>query len=78
MTDPIYRLTKISSHRVLAALLLGVAMCALFSACSSIPVPPLYTEAELKAACQRRGGWWRSDLIPGYCEFQSASRLEAP
>lgn len=78
MTEPIYRLAKISSHRVLAALLLGAAICALFSACSSIPIPPLYTEAELKAACQRRGGWWRGDLIPAYCEFQSASLIEAP
>jgi hypothetical protein len=31
-----------------------------------------YTEAELKAICERRGGWWRGNLIPGYCEYQTA------
>ena len=58
-------------RRVLAVALLGVGMCGLFSACST--VPPTYTDAELKAQCERRGGWWRGNLIPGYCEFQGAS-----
>ena len=37
-----------------------------------MPQGPTYTEAELKAICERRGGWWRGNLIPGYCEYQTA------
>ena len=59
-------------RRVLAVALLGAGMCGLFSACST--VPPTYTDAELQAQCERRGGWWRGSLIPGYCEYQTASR----
>jgi hypothetical protein len=66
------------SGRVLAGVLLGAAACGLVAACSTVPIPPTYTEAELKAICERRGGWWRGALIPGYCEYQSASLTEAP
>ena len=38
-------------------------MCGLSSACST--VPPTYTDAELKAQCERRGGWWRGRPDPG-------------
>jgi hypothetical protein len=34
--------------------------------------------AELRASCERRGGWWRGSLIPDYCEFQGAALMEAP
>jgi hypothetical protein len=52
-------------------------MCGLFSACSTV-YPPTYTDAELKAQCERRGGWWRGSLIAGYCEYQSASVSQNP
>ena len=60
-------------RRVLAIALLGAGMSGLFSACSTVH-PPTYTDAELEAQCVRRGGWWRGSLIPGYCEYQTASR----
>ena len=36
-----------------------------------------YTEDELRVICERRGGWWRGNLIPGYCEYQTAAN-QAP
>ena len=65
-------------RRVLAGVLLGAGLSGLLAACSTVPIPPTYTEAELRVICERRGGWWRGGLIPGYCEFQAASLSEAP
>ena len=59
------------------AVLLVTASCGFVAGCGSVAYPPTYTQAELKAICERRGGWWRGDLIPGYCEYQAAS-LQAP
>ena len=43
-----------------------------------VAIPPTYTQAELKAICERRGGWWHDDdLMGGFCEYQSAG-LQAP
>ena len=72
------RAMKSSSRRILAGLLLGAGVCGLFAACSTVPYPPTYTQAELKADCERRGGWWRGNLIRDYCEFQAASLIESP
>jgi hypothetical protein len=47
--------------------LAGTAGCAAPGA----PVPPLYTPAELRAQCERGGGWWHPDLLGGYCESNS-------
>ena len=59
------------------------ALCAaaagvLLAGCSGVVYPPTYTEEELQAICERRRGWWRGDLIPGYCEYQAASLSQAP
>ncbi len=62
-------LRKILHGAVLAAILAG-----LFTGCASMPQGPTYTDEELKAICERRGGWWRGNLIAGYCEFQLASQ----
>jgi hypothetical protein len=72
------RAMKSSSRRILAGVLLGAGVCGLFAACSTVPYPPTYTQAELKADCERRGGWWRGDLIRDYCEFQAASLIQSP
>jgi hypothetical protein len=72
------RLTGTTTRRALGVALLGATVCGAFSACSTVPIEPPYTDAELEAQCVRRGGWWRGSLIPGYCEFQSASLREAP
>jgi hypothetical protein len=35
------------------------------------PVPPTYTQDELKAECDRHRGWWRpDDLRGGYCDLR--------
>jgi hypothetical protein len=78
MRMPIAR-SKVQVGRWLVAGVL-IAACAgvLLGGCSGVAYPPTYTEAELKAMCERRGGWWRGQLIPGYCEYQSASLIQAP
>jgi hypothetical protein len=65
------------SRKILLGALLGASALGLFSGCASMPQGPTYTEAELQAKCERRGGWWRGNLIPGFCEYQSAS-LQSP
>jgi len=62
---------------ILLGALLGATALGLFSGCAGMPQGPTYTEAELKAQCERRGGWWRGSLIPGFCEYQAAS-LQSP
>jgi hypothetical protein len=66
------------TRRILANAILGLAICAAFTACNTMAPPPLYTQEELKAICERRGGWWRGNLISGYCEYELASRIQAP
>jgi hypothetical protein len=65
--------TKSRARRLVLGVLLAAAAGGLVSGCASMPQGPTYTEAELKAICERRGGWWRGNLIPGYCEYQTAS-----
>ena len=59
-------------RRAMAALLLGAVAAGLFAACTTAAIPPTYTQDELRVICERRGGWWRGDLIAGYCEYQAA------
>jgi hypothetical protein len=63
-----------TGRKILYGALLGAAALGLLSGCASMPQGPTYTDEELRAECQRRGGWWRGNLIPGFCEYQSASR----
>jgi hypothetical protein len=65
-------------RRLNASFMLGAAASLLLASCSGAIYPPTYSQAELKAICERRGGWWRGDLIPGYCEYQAASLIQAP
>ena len=66
------------TRRMLTGVLLGAAVCSMVSGCSGLPIPPPYTQGELRAICERRGGWWHDDnLLGGFCEHQSAS-LQAP
>lgn len=69
--------TKGYARRLVLGAMLAAAAGGLLSACSSMPPGPTYTEDELRAICERRGGWWRGNLIPGYCEYQTASN-QAP
>ena len=48
--------------------LVAVALTIL-TGCGSVRIPPTYTPDELKAICERHGGWWRpDDLVDGFCE----------
>jgi hypothetical protein len=69
---------KCVGRRVVLGARLGAAAGGLLTACSSMPAGPTYTEDELRIICERRGGWWRGNLIPGYCEYQSASLSQSP
>jgi uncharacterized protein YceK len=51
--------------------LLLVIAVTILAGCSSVPIPPTYTQDELKAICERHGGWWHpDDLGGGYCEHR--------
>lgn len=58
-------------------LILTLAALSLAAGCATLgrPMPPTYTDEELRDTCQRNGGWWRGDLIAGYCEYQSPGFL---
>jgi len=50
------------------SILLALAGCASGQA----PIPPVYTQDELRAQCEWHHGWWRADgLREGFCEFDS-------
>jgi hypothetical protein len=66
------RATKGYARRLVLGALLAAAAGGALGGCASMRQGPTYTEAELKAICERRGGWWRGTLIPGYCEYQTA------
>jgi hypothetical protein len=66
-----------TGRKILLGALLSAAALGMFSGCAGMPQGPTYTEAELKAQCERRGGWWRGNLIPGFCEYQAAS-MQSP
>jgi hypothetical protein len=63
---------------LITRVLLALAVGALLTGCAGLPQGPTYTDAELRAICERQGGWWRGALIPGYCEYQTASLTQAP
>jgi hypothetical protein len=66
------------SRRLLGGVLLAAGVAGLVAGCAGMPQGPTYTDTELKAMCERRGGWWRGELIPGYCEYQSAALTQSP
>jgi hypothetical protein len=57
------------ARTALMSVLLGYALVTL-AGCSSMPIPPTYTQEELKAQCERQGsGWWHPDgSAGGFCE----------
>lgn len=65
------RLTRLS--RTMAARLMLGAFGVAFAGCGTAPSPPIYSQADLKAMCERQGGWWRADLLStgGLCEIQA-------
>ena len=49
------------------------ALVLLLLGCGGARIEPTYTEQELKAICERRGGWWHEGVREGFCEYQSPS-----
>jgi hypothetical protein len=50
---------------------LAAVALTILAGCSSVGTPPTYTQDELKAICERHGGWWHpDDLMGGFCEYQ--------
>jgi hypothetical protein len=57
---------------VLAAAIRLSAIAGILAGCAITPIPPTYTQQELKAMCERRNGCWhRDDLRGGFCEYKS-------
>lgn len=63
------RLTDVRSLRHARHLVVAVLILA---GCSSVPIPPTYTQEELKAICERRNGtWWQpGGAASGFCYTQ--------
>ncbi len=56
-------------------LILG-SLVALVSACRTAPIPPTYTQGELKERCERLGGWWHEGFLTGgFCEYPGAEQV---
>jgi hypothetical protein len=62
-----------TTRNILLGVLLAAGAAGLFSACGTTPHGPTYTDDELREICQRQGGWWRGELIAGYCEPPGAT-----
>ena len=57
--DPVSLLTVVV---LTASLLIG---------CSSVPIPPTYSQDELRVRCERQRGWWHPNGVRGgYCEYR--------
>ena len=54
------------------AVCLVTVTAALIGCASGAPVAPTYTQAELRAQCQRQTGYWKADDLrgDGFCEFR--------
>jgi hypothetical protein len=52
-----------------AAILSASAAACVVGCMTTAPIPPTYTQDELKAICERNGfRWYRDDLVGGFCE----------
>jgi len=50
--------------------MLGIAL----AGCSAAPIRPTYTQDELKAICERRGGRWHDgDPLRSFCEYKGSA-----
>src|SRR5262249_54858992 len=72
------RTTRRPARGAATSLVIALAGCTVVAGCSTVPIPPTYTKAELRTICERRGGVWRPDIIDGYCEYQAASLIQSP
>jgi hypothetical protein len=70
--------TMTKARRLPGRILLVAALAGALGGCAGLPQGPTYTDDELRAICERQGGWWRGQLIAGYCEYQTASISQSP
>jgi hypothetical protein len=42
----------------------------LLAGCTTTPIPLAETAEVLQARCARTGGWWRANMLEGFCEYQ--------
>lgn len=55
--------------------LILVTLVAVLAGCGTVPIPPTYTQQELKQRCERLGGWWHEGfLTDGFCEYPGAEQ----
>jgi hypothetical protein len=60
------------SMRTGAAVALWILLALAGCATGQAPIPPAYTQDELRARCERHRGWWRpGGGREGFCEFDS-------
>jgi len=54
-------------------LFLSTTLCGIvLASCSTAPIPPPYTQEELKARCESRSGRWHDgDPMTSFCEYDS-------
>jgi hypothetical protein len=65
MAGPLLRLVRDRGALIVVAV-------TIMAGCRSAPIPPTYTQDELRAICERHMGWWHPDgLVGGYCEYDS-------
>jgi len=63
-----FQAPQAQADRVNRAALVAVAV-SLLVGCSSAPIPPTYTQDELREICERKMWWWHPNGIRGgYCE----------
>ncbi len=63
----------VSSRELVLRLVLAAGAITLIlwlvAGCTTTPIPPTYTQQEVKAICERNHGWWHpDDLVGGLCE----------
>jgi hypothetical protein len=59
--------TLLPSRAIAHCLVLGGL---LLVGCTTTPIPPADTAEALQARCVRTGGWWRPNMLEGFCEYQ--------
>jgi hypothetical protein len=60
---------EVAAKLLVAAFLSAGAAACLVGCMTGAPIPPTYTQDELKATCERNGlRWYRDDLEGGFCE----------
>jgi len=62
---------RVMAPASIATVLVGSLLA--LAGCSSVPIPPPYTQAELRARCESRGGRWHDgDPMRSFCEYNKA------